>query len=200
MVTGSSHWTSTRDLGGNAFWNSMRMSCCVGDESITPASAAFPAGSTSVTTDGTSPAGADSTEKRGTDEMRSGRCRRPRVGTGVGCSRSASRTIDGAGAGGMITVGAGAHVAGAAGAVARGAEAEVAERVDTVVAGVRRRRAQRTIAQARRARSSRGYLASPLAFETPCSSKPTVRAPPDGTARGSAPRSASRCSMMLGVP
>ena len=170
----------------------------MGDESISGIVAALPAGSTLVTTDGTSLAGSGSTEKRGTDETRSGRCRLPRVGTGVGCSTSASTLIDGAaGAGGMAMVGAGAH---AAGAVARGAEDGVAVLVDTVVAGVRRRRAHRTIAQARRARSSRGYLASPLAFETPCSSNPTVRAPPDGTARGSAPRSASRCSMMLGVP
>ena len=97
----------------------------------------------------------------------------------------------------MALTGAGAHDAGAAGS---GVEAGGTALADLVPAGERRCRAQRTIAQAMRARSSRGYFASPLAFEIPCSSKPTVCAPPGGTARGSAPRSKSKCLMMLGVP
>ena len=97
----------------------------------------------------------------------------------------------------MALTGASAHDVVAAGS---GVEAGGTALADLISAGERRCRAHRTIAQAMRARSSRGYFASPLALETPCSSKPTVRAPPDGTARGSAPRSKSKCSMMLGVP
>ena len=49
-------------------------------------------------------------------------------------------------------------------------------------------------------RKPSGYFASALALEEPCSSNPTVRAPPDGVANGSAPSSLSKCLMMLGVP